>query len=474
MSEPLLLCVKMDSERQKRKKEIQKALTFIESPLPYADPVSCTVIVSQLVENLLLEGNALYKEGNGLEAVKELSEGLSVVQYSSSEDMLLSPALVGQLYVDRATVYYSLGEYERSVCDCEQALSVNKESSPALLCKALSLKELGLYKEAYNCTTDCLLFTRLELAILLGLKNRKAYVTSRVDLDTLDDFELIGEDLDNLLDCFPNESEPTKTHIPGAFPAPPTSSAHQKPVRFHHTPPGFLPAPSPLLPPAFFSSALGHLNTMDTLSAPGGGGGGGVGGGGRPGPDSRASVLDAFPPHVSHNLDTLDSLDSLDTLDSFTPAPKTQRSRACGEVYRNAGPVAVQPTVPLDQLDTLGSLDQLDTLGSLDQLDTLGSLDQLDTLGSLDQLDTLGILDQLDTPETLDRLDTPDDSQAVQRRGCELGAAYDHTCLDGSLDDFLDSLQGCRAGPAFPSGGDSLDVLDYFAPLEEDVCKPGD
>lgn len=53
------------------------------------------------------------------------------------------------------------GEYEQGVKDCDQALNVCKESRRALYRKALCLKELGKHREAYSCTTDCLLIYRL-------------------------------------------------------------------------------------------------------------------------------------------------------------------------------------------------------------------------------------------------------------------------------------------------------------------------
>lgn len=52
-------------------------------------------------------------------------------------------------------------EYELGVQDCEKALILNEECNKALYRKALCLKELGLYKEAYGCTTECLSITRL-------------------------------------------------------------------------------------------------------------------------------------------------------------------------------------------------------------------------------------------------------------------------------------------------------------------------
>lgn len=53
------------------------------------------------------------------------------------------------------------GEYEKAVIDCDSALELCKENHRALYTKALCLKELGKYKEAYYCTTDCLLLNRL-------------------------------------------------------------------------------------------------------------------------------------------------------------------------------------------------------------------------------------------------------------------------------------------------------------------------
>lgn len=53
------------------------------------------------------------------------------------------------------------GEYDQGMKDCDRALKVCQESRRALYRKALCLKELGKYREAYNCTTDCLLISRL-------------------------------------------------------------------------------------------------------------------------------------------------------------------------------------------------------------------------------------------------------------------------------------------------------------------------
>lgn len=56
---------------------------------------------------------------------------------------------------------FSQREYELAVKDCEEALAICEESRRALYRKALCLKELGKYREAYECTTRYLLISRL-------------------------------------------------------------------------------------------------------------------------------------------------------------------------------------------------------------------------------------------------------------------------------------------------------------------------
>ncbi|XP_078140633.1 zinc finger CCCH domain-containing protein 7B-like [Centroberyx gerrardi] len=410
----------MDSARQKRKEEIQRSLTFIQSSLPYPEPEGYEDFLTQLVCNLLEEGNASFRDRDWERAAKDFSEGLNVTRYAAAEQIQVPEALLESLYVNRASAYHSMGEFERGVQDCDSALEVCKEIRRALYRKALCLKELGQYKEAYNCTTDCLLITRLdkqvnelaqELAVHLGLKNRKAYVSTKEepvtaravrngnmtaqavkvsgayvgnglnplsgvapvgfpsmpqssiqisfssmtlpspygahgssaplschqpaalsvpDPDALEDSELMGEDLDSLLDCFPNEPEPTETDIQAAFPNPSCKSTCAPAVP---SVPSVLPAPTPQLPPAFFNSAVSQLNSLDTFSASGG----------RAGP--KASTLDA--------LDALSTSDGLDALDSFSSglggnagAPKLGLSTALNTAAQNT----------LDGLDSLDDL----------------------------------------------------------------------------------------------------------------------
>lgn len=59
---------------------------------------------------------------------------------------------------DTQSVYFfSQREYERGVQDCDSALCVSEGSRRALYRKALCLRELGRFREAYECGTKCLL-----------------------------------------------------------------------------------------------------------------------------------------------------------------------------------------------------------------------------------------------------------------------------------------------------------------------------
>ncbi|KAL0198916.1 hypothetical protein M9458_007456, partial [Cirrhinus mrigala] len=49
------------------------------------------------------------------------------------------------------------GEFDSGVKDCDRALDVCKDSAKALYRKAVCLKESGKLREAYDCSTACLL-----------------------------------------------------------------------------------------------------------------------------------------------------------------------------------------------------------------------------------------------------------------------------------------------------------------------------
>uniref|UniRef100_A0A3B3RHB6 Zinc finger CCCH-type containing 7B n=1 Tax=Paramormyrops kingsleyae TaxID=1676925 RepID=A0A3B3RHB6_9TELE len=129
----------MDLERQKRREEIQKAF------------------LTQLVCNLLDEGNTVFREGDWRQATVQYSEGVNVARYAQAEALLIPAALLESLYVNRAAAYYSLGEYEHAMQDCNSTLAVSEGSRKALYRKALCLRELGRLREAYESSMGCLL-----------------------------------------------------------------------------------------------------------------------------------------------------------------------------------------------------------------------------------------------------------------------------------------------------------------------------
>ncbi|CAL9693675.1 unnamed protein product [Knipowitschia caucasica] len=348
----------MDSGRLKRKEEINKALTFIQSSLAYPEPEGYQDFLTGLVCNLLEEGNVLFEERAWEEAEKEYSEGVNVSLYAASEDLHLPEVLLESLYVNRAAAYYNMGKYENGVLDCDKVLLACKESRKALFRKALCLKALGRHKEAYTCTSDCLLINRMdnqvnelaqELAVQLGLKIRKPYVSAKgpdsagngtglapvtqehfsnledsllsaqgdtqtsVVPEIPDDSDLMGDELDILLDALPNETE-SKT-------LPQECSASGLEPLTKHTVSSALPLPTPQLPPAFFSSAGSQLNLLDSFA-----------GSGSPVPTLDAlddvltadnlCALDIAKTNVSGtaNAITQNSLCDLDLLDDLLPS----------------------------------------------------------------------------------------------------------------------------------------------------------
>ncbi|XP_062859211.1 zinc finger CCCH domain-containing protein 7B isoform X2 [Trichomycterus rosablanca] len=180
----------MDPDRQKRKEDIERALGFIQSSLPFPDPDAYEGFLTQLVCNLLDEGNTVFRDGDWKQAATHYSEGVNVARYAQSEALAIPPELLESLYVNRAAAFYNLREYERGVQDCDSALCVSEGSRRALYRKALCLRELGRLREAYECGTGCLLAApqdiqvselAKDLANKLGLKIRKAYVSPQVE-----------------------------------------------------------------------------------------------------------------------------------------------------------------------------------------------------------------------------------------------------------------------------------------------------
>ncbi|KAF7646029.1 hypothetical protein LDENG_00194770 [Lucifuga dentata] len=228
------------------------------------------------------------------------------------------------------------------------------------------------------------------------------------DLDTLDDTELMGEDLDSLLDCFPNE----QTHIQASFSDPSTKSTSTSTV------PSILPAPTPQLPPAFFNSAVSQLNSLDSFSATGGKAG------------ARTSTLDS--------LDDLLTSHGLDALDRF-PA----------DLGGSGGtPKSAAKAAALDTMDGLDSLDELldstltadaETEPEAEEKSLDGLLDKLNTWESISSprgqtvnvpKTSVNALDRLDSLDALDSFDSGDGAQAALSAVATRGKVLD------SLSDF--------------------------------------
>uniref|UniRef100_A0A7N9AST4 Zinc finger CCCH-type containing 7A n=1 Tax=Mastacembelus armatus TaxID=205130 RepID=A0A7N9AST4_9TELE len=119
------------------------------------------------------------------------TEALSIADYADSEDICIPTSLLEKLYANRAAAYLSIvpGLYDQALEDCEKALQLNEGNYRALYRKAKSLKELGRHQDAYEAVAKCSLavprdpsVTQLtqDLAKMLGLKIRKAYVRSKV------------------------------------------------------------------------------------------------------------------------------------------------------------------------------------------------------------------------------------------------------------------------------------------------------
>lgn len=64
--------------------------------------------MTQLVFNLLEEGNTLFKVGKWKEAVGEFSEGLNVSHYAAADNVHIPEVLLESLYVNRAAAYHSM------------------------------------------------------------------------------------------------------------------------------------------------------------------------------------------------------------------------------------------------------------------------------------------------------------------------------------------------------------------------------
>ncbi|XP_061555731.1 zinc finger CCCH domain-containing protein 7B-like isoform X2 [Phycodurus eques] len=180
-------------------------------------------------------------------------------------------------------------------------------------------------------------------------------------LDTLEDDELLGDDLDNLLDCVPNEHIPPKSHNQEVASLSSREST------------SMLPFQTPQLPPAFFSSSITQFISMNSLSL-----------GGHNSLDARD---DFSSPQGLHSLDNLPGsadgpslkstmLDSLDDLLLAAPCavaveanqsktePK-ELEKSIDDLLDEWTPVG-RTCDPSAQLRSVSGVNQLNSLDSLD------------------------------------------------------------------------------------------------------------
>ncbi|KAL2100702.1 hypothetical protein ACEWY4_002463 [Coilia grayii] len=400
----------MDLERQRRKEDIQRALVFIKSSLPFPEPERFKAFVTQLVCNLLEEGNATFREGNWKQAIRHYSEGISVANYANEEALSIPSPLLESLYLNRGAASYSLREYEQGLQDYEQVLALNQGSQKALYRKALCLKQLGREREAYDCSTDCLLSSPQdkhvnelseELAYTLGLKTQKSYTSSLDDLTLTEDIdgllasaaEEAGTDvkvssngLNSLSDC---SSVPSSLGAPilvsdASSPPPMATAKATESPRASLLSPECVPLSVPISGDMGTCEVLGDMGTCEVLG------------------DELDSLLDACEP--------LAEQPSLGTLPAHLPG------RAPGRL-QPAFPTPI--SAPSPQLSSRFFGTAMGQLHSLDSLSGLGTAQAAPSRG----LDALDALDSF----------------------CPLGAPA-HTSL----------------GPALPVGGKGLDSLSEF------------
>uniref|UniRef100_A0A672MM59 Zinc finger CCCH domain-containing protein 7A-like n=1 Tax=Sinocyclocheilus grahami TaxID=75366 RepID=A0A672MM59_SINGR len=177
-------------DRSSRWQDIQKGLQFIQSTLPFpGTQEQYEVFIQSLVRNLFGEGNDVFLEGDWARSVELYTEALNIAEYAGSEDILISHNLREKLHANRAASYLNIGLHDQALEDSEKALQLNESNYRALYRKARCLKEMGRHQEAYEVVAKCsmavpqdthVIEMTQELAKMLGLKIRKAYVRSKV------------------------------------------------------------------------------------------------------------------------------------------------------------------------------------------------------------------------------------------------------------------------------------------------------
>uniref|UniRef100_A0A673XPR6 Zinc finger CCCH-type containing 7A n=1 Tax=Salmo trutta TaxID=8032 RepID=A0A673XPR6_SALTR len=154
-------------DRSSRWQDIQNGLQFIH----------------QCTQGMQI-GNDVFNEGEWMRSIEMYTEALSIAEYADSEDISVPTGTLEKLYANRAAAYLNVGLHDEALVDCEKALQLNEGNHRALYRKARALKEMGRHKEAYETVAKCSLAVpqdpnviglTQDLAKMLGLKIRKAY-----------------------------------------------------------------------------------------------------------------------------------------------------------------------------------------------------------------------------------------------------------------------------------------------------------
>lgn len=194
--------------------------------------------------------------------------------------------------------------------------------------------------------------------------------------------------------------------------------------------PSVLPAPTPQLPPAFFSSAVNQLNSLDSFS------GSGLG--------TSAATLDILDDlstsekggvaDASNLLLTPTKLDGLDSLDSLDDASDKMPKAAAAEEVIEAKTELDVGEKSLDEL-----LDELDPLETLSNPSSQGDHVSKTRNRSIDRLDSLDSLDSFSSMEGVRVA-----SSAVLVGGSGLDSLSDFNSA-GDYDLYLPYYKGCAA-----------------------------
>lgn len=72
--------------------------------------LSCSfqAFLTQLVCNLLDEGNSCFRDGDWRQAAHQYGEGISVARYAQAEAVVIPYELLESLYVNRAAAFYQM------------------------------------------------------------------------------------------------------------------------------------------------------------------------------------------------------------------------------------------------------------------------------------------------------------------------------------------------------------------------------